>query len=87
LSELNGCIDIDFTLTPFTNTLPIRRLNWQAGVSQGIQVVYIVYPARQTYTCLSDTRYHFRMDDFEREIQVNAEGLVIDYPDLFERVG
>jgi uncharacterized protein len=26
LPELDGCIDVDISATPFTNTLPIRRL-------------------------------------------------------------
>jgi hypothetical protein len=87
---------VDFTATPFTNTLPIRRLDWQVGTSHAIQVVYIVhpgfqiYPAAQTYTCLaissSEARYHFKMDDFEQEITVDQDGFVIDYPELFERV-
>src|SRR3954466_11303507 len=29
--QLDGCIDIDLPLTPFTNTLPIRRLSQQIG--------------------------------------------------------
>jgi hypothetical protein len=31
LPELNGCIDIDISATPLTNTLPIRRLGLSAG--------------------------------------------------------
>jgi uncharacterized protein len=96
LAELNGCIDIDFTLTPFTNTLPIHRLQWEEGATYQIQVVYIthptfeIYPAKQTYTCLfindENMRFHFKMNNFEREITVNREGFVIDYPELFENV-
>ncbi|HVU10099.1 MAG TPA: putative glycolipid-binding domain-containing protein, partial [Phototrophicaceae bacterium] len=28
LPELDGCIDVDISATPFTNTLPIRRIQW-----------------------------------------------------------
>src|SRR5271155_104624 len=31
LPQLAGAIDIDISVTPFTNTLPIRRLGLQAG--------------------------------------------------------
>jgi hypothetical protein len=69
LPALDGCIDIDFAATPFTNTLPIRRLDLKPGESAEIAVVYIdapsleVTPFRQRYTCLeSDAdggRYRF----------------------------
>jgi uncharacterized protein len=95
LPQFDGCIDIDFTATPFTNTLPIRRLQWSVGTSHDISVVYIVHPAltlsvsHQTYTCLAKdntgARYHFKAGDFEQDITVDAEGFVIDYPELFER--
>jgi hypothetical protein len=59
LLALDGCIDIDFAATPFTNTLPIRRLNLKPAESAEIAVVYIdapsldVTPVRQRYTCLA----------------------------------
>lgn len=69
LSALDGCVDIDFAATPFTNTPTIRRLNLQPGESAEVAVVYIdapsleIIPVRQRYTCLdreSDgARYRF----------------------------
>jgi uncharacterized protein len=59
LLALDGCVDVDFAATPFTNTLPIRRLDLQPGESTEIAVVYIdapsleVMPVRQRYTCLA----------------------------------
>ena len=55
--DLDGCIDVDFALTPLTNTLPIRRLSWSAGEARELDVVYVtpeltVRPARQRYTLL-----------------------------------
>ena len=35
LPELDGCIDTDILVTPFTNTLPIRRLGLKAGQAAG----------------------------------------------------
>ena len=62
-------MDIDFAATPFTNTLPIRRLGLQPGESAEVAVVYIdapsleVTPVRQRYTCLASDadggRYRF----------------------------
>src|SRR6202049_2285150 len=31
LLSLQGCLDVDISVTPFTNTLPIRRLTLQPG--------------------------------------------------------
>ena len=95
---LDGCIDADLTATPFTNTLPIRRLEWQCGVPIDLKVAYITLPSlhlsveRQRYTCLVDTsaerRFRFESigSDFTAEIQVDSDGLVIDYPGLYRRV-
>lgn len=91
--EFNGCIDIDIPLTPFTNTLPIRRLNLSPGGTGEIRVIYCdlleqqVKPVRQRYTCLSNTQYHYENvpNDFEATIRVDDLGLVVDYPQLFVR--
>lgn len=44
LSQFKGCIDIDYRATPFSNTLPIRRLQLPVGDSARIDVVYINAP-------------------------------------------
>ena len=93
--ELDGAIDVDLPMTPFTNTLPIRRLNLRAGESADLRVVYIVMPAGsitvnpQRYVCLEPRRryrYESLDSDFVQEIEVDADGLVTTYPDLFRRV-
>jgi hypothetical protein len=93
VAQFNGCIDIDISLTPFTNTLPIRRLQLQPQQTREIQVLYCdllalqTIPVRQQYTCLSATEYHYENigNDFEATIQVDAAGFVVDYPALFVR--
>jgi uncharacterized protein len=40
LPELRGCIDVDISVTPFTNTLPIRRLGLAATESAELSVAY-----------------------------------------------
>ena len=56
---LDGCIDLDLSATPFTNTLPIRRLGLRPGESAEIAAAYVVAPeltleaVRQRYTCLA----------------------------------
>jgi hypothetical protein len=93
--DLANAIDVDLSATPFTNTLPIRRLDLASGRSETIRVVYVELPglavtaARQRYTCLEPgRRYRFEsLDaDFTREIDVDANGLVVTYPGLFRRL-
>jgi uncharacterized protein len=95
LPDLAGAIDVDLTATPFTNTLPIRRLDLRSGETEVIVVVYVEVPAltvttsRQRYTCLEPgRRYRFESleSGFTREIEVDDGGLVRTYPDLFRRV-
>jgi hypothetical protein len=98
ISELEGCLDVDITATPFTNTLPIRRLGLRSGESAEINVVYVTIPgmkvrvAPQRYTCLEASsaggKYKFESLDssFTAVITVDADGLVEDYPELFKRV-
>jgi hypothetical protein len=44
LPELDGCIDVDISATPFTNTLPIRRLGLEPGESEELVVTYVRVP-------------------------------------------
>jgi uncharacterized protein len=98
LSELQGCFDVDITATPFTNTLPIRRLSLMSGESAEIKVVYFTIPEMQVsvepqrYTCLETSsaggKYKFESlnGGFTAVITVDADGFVEDYPELFKRV-
>jgi hypothetical protein len=94
LLQLAGAIDIDISITPFTNTLPIRRLRLQTGQSEEILAVYIQLPGLtvttdgQRYTCLEPNRryrYESLDSDFTRDIEVDDHGLVVTYPGLFRR--
>jgi uncharacterized protein len=97
IPELDGCIDVDISATPFTNTLPIRRLGLEPGESEELMVTYVrvpellVGPERQRYGCLEAQadgglyRFEALPSGFTAELPVDAEGLVIDYPGLFRR--
>ena len=94
LPELSGCLDVDISATPFTNTLPIRRLGERLHERTGIQAVYIPVPALaleradQAYTCLAAGRYLYEgpVGAFQAELEVDPEGIVVRYPPLFRRV-
>ena len=95
---LKGCLDVDISVTPFTNTLPIQRLGLTPGESADISVAYVegtklqAWPEPQRYTCLEKGDggglYRFLSLDggFTADLSVDADGLVVDYPGLFRRV-
>jgi uncharacterized protein len=91
--KFKGCIDIDISLTPFTNTLPINRLKLSEKEGEQIMVLYVdvlgrkIMPVRQKYTRLSQSSYKYENvpNDFEAVIAVDELGLVVDYPGLFKR--
>jgi uncharacterized protein len=98
VSELRGCIDVDISVTPFTNTLPIRRLGLAPTETAELSVAYFegtalqAWPEPQRYTCLEKSSrgglYRFLSLDggFTADLPVDTDGLVLDYPGLFKRV-
>ena len=94
IEALRGCVDIDISATPFTNTLPIRRLGLAPGEARDILVAYVAVPAlapepvRQRYTCLEAGRL-YRYEGLFRgsvgELPVDEDGFVLDYPGTFRR--
>lgn len=96
LPEFDGCVDVDLAGSPLTNTLAIRRLDWsRPGRSVRIDTLYVPFdsfvPIRdgQVYTCLeAGRRFRYQAADlsFSAEIEVDEDGLVLDYPGLFRRV-
>jgi uncharacterized protein len=95
LAGLRDAIDIDLSASPFTNTLPIRRCNLGVGESVDITTAYVAFPDLtvnadpQRYTRLGQHRYRYasRDSDFTRDIEVDEDGLVVNYPGLFRRLG
>lgn len=95
LPELSGCVDIDISCTPFTNTLPINRLPYVPMQQQEIQVVYISAAdlkyklVKQKYTLLESRNdssvFQYQSGNFKENITVDSNGIVLDYPNLFYR--
>ena len=91
--DLDGCHDIDLPITPFTNTLPIRRLALDVGDAADITVAVIdtetlgIVPVRQRYPRVAQHRFaYFNLDSgFETEFDIDPYGLVHDYPEHFTR--
>jgi hypothetical protein len=92
--HLEGCLDIDISLTPFTNSLPINRIKSGMDEKTGIEVVYIdvlnfnISKELQYYQFLENNKYNYSNSDgsFTADIVVGEFNLVKHYPGLFERL-
>jgi hypothetical protein len=96
--ELDGCYDVALSCTPFTTTLPIRRLPLHVGDTAELAVALIdvetldVRPVRRRYTRMSERTWV--VTDLESAagraapvtVDVDEHGLVIDEPGRFRRV-
>jgi hypothetical protein len=96
VSELDGCIDIDISVTPLTNTLPIRRLGLSVDERQEMLVAFVripdltVAPVAQSYKFIEVTpagrRYLYQSSTFQAELNVDRSDLVVDYATVWTRV-
>ncbi|MDR0229934.1 MAG: putative glycolipid-binding domain-containing protein [Flavobacteriaceae bacterium] len=92
--EFNTCLDIDISVTPFTNTLPINRLKLGNLESESIDVLYINpiedkrLLVKQQYTKQAENSYYYKnlWSDFDATIEVDTEGIVTNYPKLFKQL-
>lgn len=91
--DLRSAREVDLSVSPLSNTLPIRRLGLAVGESADITTAYIrvpeldvtTDPQRYTRTGENVYLYESRDSDFHRSITVDGEGLVVEYPGLFTR--
>jgi len=89
--QVAGCTDIDLNFSPSTNLLPIRRLALAVGQSGGMSAAWLRFPGfelealDQRYTRLAADRVRFEAFriDFTAELRVSANGMVLDYGDLW----
>jgi uncharacterized protein len=96
LPALKGCRDIDIWPTPFTNSFPIRRQPLAVGERREFLMAWInaldltALAQPQAYTRIADRVYLFENLDgtgFRAELPVDERGIVLNYPDLFRRLG
>jgi hypothetical protein len=86
---------VDISATPFTKLLAIQRMGLKPGESSGLSVAYIAVPemelkaAGQRYTYLERHSqcgvymYEALFRGFTAKLPVDADGIVIDYPQTF----
>lgn len=92
-AAFDGALDVDLILSPFFNTLPIRRtgIHRQPGESITVPVVYVRVPelsvdvATISYSSGSDgIKVHSPVA--ETTLTVDPDGFLRDYPGLAERI-
>ena len=91
--DLDGCTDIDLACTPFTRTLPIRRLQLDVGDAAEVRSAVIdvetlgVVPVTQRLHRLQPRRFEHTgsTDDTSIVFDVDEYGLVHDDPGQFRR--
>jgi hypothetical protein len=91
--ELDGALDCDLAFSPLTNLMPIRRhaLHERPGtVDFAMAWVSLpdlaVHRSLQRYEHLRPGLVRFRSDDFVADLELDADGLVVVYPQLARRV-
>ncbi len=88
-TELRGLSDVDLSVTPATNTLPLRRLKLDVGKSAEVTAAWVKFPGLaleplpQRYTRLSERHYRYESGtafaDFSADLTVDDEIVVVDY--------
>ena len=92
VADFGEAVFVDISLTPFTNTLPIRSLNFTEEAPQEISVVYFdvlensISHKVQRYTKKGTNSWLYENTDtdFSALITTDDEGFVTDYPTIFK---
>jgi hypothetical protein len=92
---VDGALDCDIAFSPLTNAMPILRDGLlRGGEPRDYLMAWVsvpdlaVIPSRQRYEAIDERRVRFvSLDsDFRAELELDADGLVVRYPRLAERV-
>ena len=98
LPDLSEALDIDIENSPLTNTMPILRHGFQHGGSGDFVMAFIrtpslrveASPQRYEHVRATDegsvVRYISRDGDFTADLELDADGLLLNYPRLARRV-
>ena len=98
LPDLSKARDIDIENSPLTNTMPILRSGFRAGGSGDFVMAFVRMPtlrveaSPQRYEHLRATetgsfvRYISRDGDFQADLELDTDGLLVHYPRLARRI-
>jgi uncharacterized protein len=95
---LAGCLDVDLESSVVTNTLPVHRLRLEVGAGADAPAVFVraldlgVERLEQRYVRTADEAGHqvyayaAPRFDYVGRLEYDVHGLLLDYPDIAERV-
>lgn len=95
LEKFDGVELVDISISPFTNTLPIKLLHFEGEQSQKVDIIYFdenkfsLRRLQQVYSQRDERTYRYQdieLPGFVSDIVVDDDGLVVDFPELFRRV-
>ncbi|HEX2271958.1 MAG TPA: putative glycolipid-binding domain-containing protein [Pyrinomonadaceae bacterium] len=90
--QVEGCVDLDLNFSPSTNLLPIRRLELSPGEEKEVRAAWLRFPSfeleplTQLYRRMDENTYRYESSggEFVRELTVNEDGFVTNYPDFWQ---
>jgi hypothetical protein len=91
--QLEGLADVDLSVTPSTNTAPLRRLRLAIGQEAEVTAAWVkfptldVVPLRQIYRRVGPHAYEYEAPElqFATEIECDEEGVVRTYGGLWRQ--
>jgi uncharacterized protein len=92
-SEVEGALDCDLQWSPLTNLMPVRRyrLHKEPGTVD-FSMAWLSVPelrvtrSEQRYEHVRDAVVRFSSGDFEADLELDSDGLVVVYPRLARRM-
>jgi hypothetical protein len=94
-TDLDGCVDLGLWCTPFSHTMPIRRIAVDVGDQLDLRIAMIdvetlgVVPVAQRFHRIAPRRWRHTSSRAEAstpvEFEVDEYGLVLDYAGQFRR--
>ncbi|CNJ20399.1 Uncharacterized protein conserved in bacteria [Mycobacterium tuberculosis] len=93
-ASFNGALDVDVVFSPFFNAFPIRRLGLhQRADSITLPMVYVHVPEMSVTAAEVSYASQGRPDGIklrspvaDTTVSVDADGFIVDYPGLAERI-
>jgi uncharacterized protein len=90
--QVEACIDVDLNFSPSTNLLPIRRLELSVGEEKEVHAAWLRFPSFelepliQLYRRVDEHTYRYESagGKFVRDLTVNEDGFVTNYPELWQ---
>lgn len=91
--QLEGIADVDLSVTPATNTSPLRRMQLAIGQSAEVTAAWLKFPSlelaplKQIYRRVGTATYEYGAPDhdFVARLECDEDGIVGAYGDLWRR--